>query len=61
MTEAYTEELTLAPGESFTAEFFLFAAKPEWKEYSCAALLDHINAVFPYRLKPVLPPEKVWD
>ncbi|MBQ6680232.1 MAG: hypothetical protein IJM76_09480 [Lachnospiraceae bacterium] len=61
MTEAYTEELTLAPGESFTAEFFLFAAKPEWKEYGCAALLDHVNAVFPYRLKPVLPPEKVWE
>lgn len=60
MTPRYDEYITLQPGESFTASFYLFVCVPEWKEYACAALLDHISAAFPYRHQPVLGTDEVW-
>lgn len=61
MTERYDEYLTLAPGEQFVCTFYMFACVPEWENYACAALLDRIPEVFPYRHEPVLPPQRVWE
>lgn len=61
MTERYDEYLTLTDGEAFTAAFYVFVGKPEWPNYGCAALLERMPQVFPYRKGPRFQPERVWE
>lgn len=61
MTARYDEYLSLAPGEIFTATFYLFACTPRWTNFACANLLDEMLRVFPYRKAPRFTPQRAWE
>lgn len=61
MGERYDTYLTIAPGERFTVEFYIYIGKPKWKNFGMASLLDRIHTVFPFRHEPALTVREVHD
>ena len=47
----YENFITLAPGEEFTCEVYVFCSKPKWKNYGTATLIDRLCDIFPFEHK----------
>ena len=61
LTERYDEYITLAPGEKFTAEMYVFACVPMYENYAAANLLDCAATVFDLDRDVCRTPDEVWN
>ncbi|MBQ2733043.1 MAG: hypothetical protein IJF74_02710 [Clostridia bacterium] len=50
-SEGYENFITVAPGEEFVTEVYLFCSKPMWKNYGTATLIDRLCLLFPFERK----------
>lgn len=56
----YDEQITLAPGESFTASSYLCVCPPVWENYATVPLMEHALGLLGTSLEPCLDDGQVW-
>jgi len=50
-SEGYENFITLAPGEEYVCEAYVFCSVPKWENYGTATLIDRLCDVFPFKHK----------
>ncbi|MBE6641747.1 MAG: hypothetical protein E7619_09175 [Ruminococcaceae bacterium] len=51
LSDGYENFLTLAPGDEYTCEAYVFCSVPKWENYGMATLIDRLCRIFPFRHK----------
>ena len=57
----YDEYITLAPGDEFSTEFYIFLGEPKWENFGVASVIECAEKLFKFKHSPALSVKEVRE